>query len=53
MLGHAGSPTDTGDEENSYGWLCSHASHRESSELGEINTLEGFKSPERGIAPNL
>ncbi len=39
VLGHEGSPTDVGDEENSHGWLFSDASHRERSELGEISTL--------------
>jgi hypothetical protein len=27
VLGHVGSPTDVGDEENSQGWLFSDASH--------------------------
>jgi len=40
VLGHEGSPTDVGDEENSHGWLFSDASHRERSELGEISTLD-------------
>ncbi len=44
VLGHVGSPTDVGDEENSHGWLFSDASHwvlfyGEHSELGEISTL--------------
>jgi hypothetical protein len=39
VLGHEGSPTDVGDEENCHGWLFSDASRRERSELGEINTL--------------
>ncbi len=39
VLGHVGSPTDVGDEENSHGGLFSVASHRERSELGEISTL--------------
>jgi hypothetical protein len=40
VLGHLGSPTDVGDEENSHGWLFSDAFYRERSELGEISTLE-------------
>ena len=45
VLGHVGSPTDVGDEENSHGWLFSDASHRERSERGEINTLAFALSP--------
>jgi hypothetical protein len=39
VLGHEGYTTDVGDAENSHGRLTSDASHRERSELGEINTL--------------
>jgi hypothetical protein len=44
VLGHAGSPTDVGDEENINGCLFSDSSHwvffsGEHSELGEISTL--------------
>jgi hypothetical protein len=45
VLGHVGSPTDVGDEENSQGWLFSGASHCERSELGEISTLGTLLTP--------